>query len=50
MSGVYFREFPESDFELGVYEDMGGWFWMDVGDFAYYFYIDLSKWTLIGDL
>ncbi len=32
MSGVYFREFPDGTFEIGVLDGDT----MDVGDFAYY--------------
>lgn len=47
---VYFREFEDGTYELGVLEDHGSYKIMDVGDFAYGLTLDLSHWTFIGDL
>lgn len=33
--GVFFREFPDGGYEIGVLEDMGDYQIMDVGNFAY---------------
>ncbi len=32
MNGIYFREFDDGDFEIGILKDN----WMHVGDFDYY--------------
>ncbi len=47
---VYFREFEDGDYELGILEDRGSYKLMDVGGFAYVFVLNLSKWTYIGEL
>ena len=33
--GVFFREFDDGSYELGVLEDYGSYLVMDVGEFAY---------------
>lgn len=49
--GVYFREFSDGSYELGILEDHEFYRIMDTGDFAYGFGFSTTRfpWIYIGE-
>jgi hypothetical protein len=47
-NSIWIREFEDGSWELGLLtKEPYGW-QMNVDDFCYFFYLDLSKWQYVG--